>query len=1035
MKTRLLLLVLLFTGTALFGQNLVINPSFENTSSNCGNFGGEGFGTDLLDWDNANSNAPGDSCSSPDLFSACNTIFGTPSPTNMPNSLLGFQRSRTGTRHAGIITYAPGIALGCNAVGADNYREYIQGHTTAPLVAGQTYCVSMYVSCADNVVWATNNIGVRFTNTQYLRDACANGNNSLINLPPQLNYSCAAITDTSNANWVRIQWDYVATGGERYFTIGNFFNNANTTVACSNSGANINPYAYYYIDDVSIVANTCCAATIAQVNNKCITDTPFNLTAIAPLGTNCNPTVSGTWSGPGITNASLGTFNPATAGVGTHTITYTLSCGQTVTTTIIVNNCAALTICQEPNGNLTVTGGTGPYQWQSQSTVQDCSGCPFGQCFPPICNGVSTTIWTTFTTGATATPPGTFPFRVIDAGAGSTTITTLTGIPACQCVLALSTSSVAASCGQANGSATVNVTTGTGPYTYAWSNGGNGQTISGVVGGTYSVTVTGGGCSTTTTVNVNTTAAVTASTTPTATTCGLANGSATVTPDGGNGTYTYSWTNGGGSGSSISNVAAGTYTVTVTSGGCSTTSTVTIPPSNPITLGVTSNNTTCGLANGSAQITPSGGSGNYTYSWTNGGGSSSSLTNVAAGTYTVTVTGGVGCTATSTVVIAPSTAITLTPASTNANCNQANGTASISAAGGNGNYTYLWSNGGQSNSISGVVTGNYTVTVTDGQNCTATLSVAVGQNTSMTSTVSGTGTICSSPNSGTVNLTVNGGVPGYSYLWSNNDTTQDLTGVAAGTYTVTITDDAGCIITNTYEVAAPELPVATIVSTDESCKGLGDGELNLTVTGGTGPYTTVWNTGAVTEDLVDLGADTYTVTVTDANGCVVTQTGTVVQGPDFPITITQSNGVLTASTAPNYQWYKDGVVIPNATSQTYTPTQPGTYFVTTSVGACKYASNLITIVSVTEATNFAKVDVFPNPATDNITVKVDLLSPQTVVLNLVDVLGRRIMQTTNGNKASTYQFNISVKDLSPGMYFLNINTDNETKSVKVIVGQ
>ena len=114
--------VVLFMLMSVFAsaQNLVVNPSFEQTASNCGNFGGEGFFTDLNgSWSNASNNALGDSCSSPDLFSACNTLFGNPTPTNMPSAVLGFQYSRTGTRHAGIITHE---AL-------SDYREYIQGRT------------------------------------------------------------------------------------------------------------------------------------------------------------------------------------------------------------------------------------------------------------------------------------------------------------------------------------------------------------------------------------------------------------------------------------------------------------------------------------------------------------------------------------------------------------------------------------------------------------------------------------------------------------------------------------------------------------------------------------------------------------------------------------------------------------------------------------------------------------------------------------------------------------------------------------------
>lgn len=144
-------LLLSFTASA---QNLVVNPSFEQTASNCGNFGGEGFRADLnATWNNANSNVPGDSCSSLDLFAPCNVVFGI-SVTGMPNNELGWQNARTGQRYVGIITYSLG----------SNYREYIQGRTSAPLQAGQQYCVSMFVSKGDNVPYATNNMGIYFSN-------------------------------------------------------------------------------------------------------------------------------------------------------------------------------------------------------------------------------------------------------------------------------------------------------------------------------------------------------------------------------------------------------------------------------------------------------------------------------------------------------------------------------------------------------------------------------------------------------------------------------------------------------------------------------------------------------------------------------------------------------------------------------------------------------------------------------------------------------------------------------------------------------
>jgi hypothetical protein len=486
-------------GSAIQAQNLVVNPSFEQTASNCANFGGEGFRADLNDtWNNANSNVPGDSCSSPDLFSPCNEItipgFPTVSVTAMPNNELGWQYARTGERYVGIITYSLG----------SNYREYIQGRTSAPLVTGQQYCVSMFVSKADKVPYATNNMGVYFSNNEYLRDACVDG--SLIPVTPHLNYTCAPITDT--LNWVRLQWNYVATGGEQYFVIGNFYNNANTII--QNTGpSSANLYAYYYIDDVSITAGgECCYTQITAVGPKCLSDAPVNLVAQAPIGTDCTPTLTGTWAGPRV-NATTGLFTPSAAGTGTHTITYTLSCGYVTSTTIVVNACAELNVCVESNGQLTVSGGSGSYTWESRSIVQDCSGCQFGIC--EFCFGTipTTEVWTAFSSSATATPPGTWPIRVSDGQGGIVTLNSTAGLPECEgasaCAMSLSATNVVNDCGGATGSATVSATGATGNVTYTWNTNPaqTGATATGLAGGDYTVTaVDAASCQATLTVSI-----------------------------------------------------------------------------------------------------------------------------------------------------------------------------------------------------------------------------------------------------------------------------------------------------------------------------------------------------------------------------------------------------------------------------------------------------------------------------------------------------------------------------------------------------
>ena len=622
MKHLYLLICLCLCGFSVFAQNLVVNPSFENTASNCGNFGGEGFTTDLAaTWNSANSNTAGDSCSSPDLFAPCNVVFGI-SVTGMPDNELGWQNARTGSRYVGIITHEP----------LSNYREYIQGRTSTPLTAGQQYCVSMFVSRGDGVPYATNNMGVYFTNTEYMRDACPG--NSLISVTPQLNYSCSPITDTTN--WVRLQWTYTAVGGEQYFTIGNFFNNANTTIV-NVGGGGLNPYAYYYIDDVSITAGgECCYADLTAVGPKCLNDAAVTLTATPPIGTDCTPSVTGIWSGPGI-NASTGVFTPSVAGVGTHTINFTLSCGYVASTTITVNACAQLNVCIETNGNLTVNGGSGSYTWASQSTVQDCSGCPFGIC-SPFCSGVTNTVWTTFATSATATPPGTWPIRVTDGQGGIVTLNNTVGLPACagvQCTLSLAVGNVVNTCVGATGSATVSATGGVGTVNYAWNTNPvqSTATATGLSAGEYTVTVTDDqDCEETLTFAIQS-GAVVANAGEDQVIC--KGDEVTLTATGGD---AYSWNNGAWNEASatFSPASTTTYNVTVTSGNCSDSDDVTVLVVDPPTATIEAPSTT--ICENSSAMTLTGDPVGGTFSGTGVSGNTFDPAQAGLGQHTVTYT-------------------------------------------------------------------------------------------------------------------------------------------------------------------------------------------------------------------------------------------------------------------------------------------------------------------------------------------------------------------------------------------------------------
>lgn len=874
-----------FLGTGIItAQNLVINPSFENTVNGCTGFPFpvEGF-TDLNDWDNANSNAPGDSCSSPDLFSTCNT--GITNILGVPGNALGYQNARTGDKYAGIINYS--APFGFN----DQYREYIQGHTASALVAGQTYCVSMYVSLADDSPWACNNMGIYFSNTQYLRDACA-GTSPRINVTPQLNYSCALINDTT-PQWFRIQWNYVANGGEQYFVIGNFFNDAGTNSASTGATSLQNQFAYYYIDDVSIVPNTCCFADISPVGTVCVTDSPMVLTAEAPnSGVSCTSAViSGTWSGAGM--ASNGTFTPANAGPGTHTITFTLSCGTAITTSIAVSPCVALSVCVETNGNLTASNGVSPYSWQNQTTTQDCSACFFGCSFPPGC-AVNVTTWATFAIGNSILAPTLFPVQVLDITGTILLITSLASLPACS-TNPCPTINVAISnqtdvgCGFTNnGSATVSASGGTAPYQYLWTPGNLiGPSQSNLSVGTYTVSVVdAASCtgSTTAVIGQETTLNLTMSST--SSTCGLANGTAAVTASGGAGTYSYTWSPAGGNTATTSSVAGGlTYTVNVTNGACSGSNSILVASSSAITATSSVVGADCGATNGSATVTPSGGTSSYSYVWSPTGGNAAIANNLGSGPYTVLISDASGCSFTLPVNVpaigGPTVSISNIIGST---CGQNNGSATATAAGGTAPYLYSWSpTGGSSATANGISAGTYIVSVTDALGCLVSEIAIVPGGTQIVISNTIADENCGQGN-GQIALNITGGVAPFSYSWTpTNPNSAVITNLSGGQYSVNVTDAAGCITSGSYTVDI----IGTLpVSVDPISVTISEGEsVQLTASGGT---SYIWtpsdgiNCATIVCDTVDASpivTTTYEVLVTDATGCQGTDYVTVVVNP------------------------------------------------------------------------------------------------------------------------------------------------------------
>ena len=431
--------------------------------------------------------------------------------------------------------------------------------------------------------------------------------------------------------------------------------------------------------------------------------------------------------------------------------------------------------------------------------------------------------------------------------------------------------------GDSTGSATVIIEGGFKPISHLWSTGDTTTTIANLPPGSYTVTITDSiGQMITDTVDILQPQDIVPTFVKTEVDCnGNATGSATALFNGST-NFIYNW-NTLDTSNTISNLVAGTYTVTLTdANGCFGSASVTI--TEPTVLQSSITNTTdvaCfGDNSGTATALATGGTAPYNYNWNNGD-NVAIADSLLAGTYTVTITDANGCITNDAATInQPQLPLTVVPNMvTDVACNgTATGSASILPSGGTSGYSYLWSNGDTTILSSNLLAGNYDVTVTDAHGCMATTAINITQPSILAATTSTTAVSCNGGNDGTATALPTGGVSGYTYLWNFNDTAATVTNLAAGSYTVTITDVMGCTTTATALITEPTVLQFSHTITTSSGN---DGSIDITTTGGTSPYTYLWNDNVTTEDRNNLVVGNYTLTITDANGCTISKIFTI----------------------------------------------------------------------------------------------------------------------------------------------------------------
>jgi gliding motility-associated-like protein len=435
--------------------------------------------------------------------------------------------------------------------------------------------------------------------------------------------------------------------------------------------------------------------------------------------------------------------------------------------------------------------------------------------------------------------------------------------------------------------------------------------------------------------------------------CNNSNSATLTAPSG----FTYLWSTGATTQSiTITNpIPNSQYTCTLTSvNGCNVTLTATLVPQN-ITTTTNVTNVTCnGGSNGSVTANPSGGTSPYSYNWQPGGCTTQTCTGLQAGTYTVIITDFNGCLDTATVTITqPPSTMTLTANGTNVTCNgNANGQSTATVTGGSPPYSYSWTPSGQTTSTAtGLGAGTYTVVVTDSMGCTISQVVTITEPPVLATSMTSSNVLCNGGNTGSAAVTVSGGTPGYSYTWlPSGGTSSSATGIPQGTYTVLVTDANGCTTSATVTITEPPAIQITPSSTNVLCNGGNTGSASVTVSGGTPGYSYNWiPSGGTNASATGLPAGSYTVTVTDANGCTSAQVINVAQPPALNISMTPSSTVCPGSSntisatvsggTPGYTYaWNNGNT---NSSQTVNPTVTTSYTITvTDANGCTATASL-----------------------------------------------------------------------------------------------
>lgn len=821
-----------------------------------------------------NIGAPNDGSTDCAVMSPCLISNATATPSNCTSGPNTFSVS-------GSITFANAPTTGTMIITDQQtgISQTLNAPFTSPLNYNLTGIVSDGVNHTLNIIFSADQFCVY--NVTYA--APASCNSCFVDAGPAqsvcgLTATMGAITQAGDYNF---QWS--CSGANCSGVTVNNPNSPNAIVTVPSSGT----YAFTWS-----ITNQFGISCTDQVMVK-FTDIPTSTFSFTPVVCFDNNATTLTFTGTGSPTSTYnwdfggGIAIPGGNGVGPHGVSWATSGNHIVSLTVVDGICSSL---------LTQHTLTTPTDLVTLITTTPvlCNSGSSGQVEIQVSGGVSGYTYS-YSNCLCPTHPetaGSYSVTTTDAN-GCTNIDTFSILQPQPIFVTQEHTNLI--CNNDNsGTAIVHISGGTPGYTYNWQNnpGLNDSIQTGLAAGSYLVNISdSNGCTVNTTIQLIEPSPVTVSlSNQTDVSCsGLCDGSSTAFGTGGVSPVSYNW---GTVFTPLNNtLCAGSHTVTVSdANGCPNTASVTISEPPLLTASITSQtNVSCsGGANGTATVTANGGTPIYQYNWSTGA-VTQTVGNLIAGQQIVMVTDTKGCTDTAMLTITqPSVLQALVLSQTNATCyGVCNGQARVSPVGGTPPYTWNWGQQGNIDTVSTLCSGTHSVSLTDAFNCTSTTSFTISQPTQVTAQITNKVNVsCNGFSDGQATVSGGGGTPGtgYTYLWSLNTGSQATTtavNLAAGTYTVTVTDQnsctdtASCIITQPLTLTAGAAVITNFNGFHISCNGMSDADITLTTEGGTTPWGYQWSNSAVTQNLNNVSAGTYSVTVTDYNGCIAYSAVTV----------------------------------------------------------------------------------------------------------------------------------------------------------------